>query len=358
MSQTIRFWSIPSTCFFRWILSVPYVLLLLITNQGMLHHVQGRQIRESHNRFDRTNGNHHPTLHQGHHSHGHHSSHGNLHSIHNIANPHQYTSYEEFQRAMENPFDTNTGSNITVPLGDTAFLRCKVRNLGERSISWIRRRDWHILSAGKQIYTSDERFQVLHSDGSDEWTLQVKFVQKRDNGTYECQVSTGTGVASYNVHLVVAVPEAFILGNGEYHVEQGSTINLVCIIEKSPKPPSFVFWYHNERMINFGASQELSIHTEPGTGKTHSRLIIRGAQLKDSGNFTCQPANAESASIQVYVSQASGLFTGDQTAAIQHHNTASSAVPMMVLPWPVLHFVPLIVPFIQEVDRFILQFLH
>lgn len=100
----------------------------------MLHHVQGRQIRESHNRFDRTNGNHHPTLHQGHHSHGHHSSHGNLHSIHNIANPHQYTSYEEFQRAMENPFDTNTGSNITVPLGDTAFLRCKVRNLGERSV--------------------------------------------------------------------------------------------------------------------------------------------------------------------------------------------------------------------------------
>lgn len=44
---------------------------------------------------------------------------------------------------------------------------------------------------------------------------------------------------------------------------------------QSPKPPSFVFWYHNERMINFGASQELSIHTEPGTGKTHSRLIIR-----------------------------------------------------------------------------------
>lgn len=39
-------------------------------------------------------------------------------------------------------------------------------------------------------------------------------------------------MASYNVHLVVAVPEAFILGNGEYHVEQGSTINLVCVIEK------------------------------------------------------------------------------------------------------------------------------
>lgn len=46
------------------------------------------------------------------------------------------------------------------------------------------------------------------------------------------QVSTGTGIISYFVNLFIAVPEAFILGNGEYHVEQGSNINLVCVIEK------------------------------------------------------------------------------------------------------------------------------
>lgn len=47
------------------------------------------------------------------------------------------------------------------------------------------------------------------------------------------QISTGTGILSFLVNLVIAVPEAFILGNGdEYHVEQGSTINLVCVIEK------------------------------------------------------------------------------------------------------------------------------
>jgi hypothetical protein len=32
-------------------------------------------------------------------------------------------------------------------------------------------------------------FQVLHSEGSDDWILQIKYVQKRDNGTYECQVN-------------------------------------------------------------------------------------------------------------------------------------------------------------------------
>lgn len=29
---------------------------------------------------------------------------------------------------------------------------------------------------------------MLHAEGSDDWTLQIKYVQKRDNGTYECQV--------------------------------------------------------------------------------------------------------------------------------------------------------------------------
>ncbi|CAL8103020.1 unnamed protein product [Orchesella dallaii] len=235
-------------------------------------------------------------------------------------------SYEDLQSRFPDgsPFENNTSINMTVPLGDTAFLRCRVRNLGERSISWIRRRDWHILTTGKTAYTNDERFNVLHVDGTEDWTLQIKFVQKRDNGTYECQVSTGTGIISYFVNLFIAVPEAFILGNGEYHVEQGSNINLVCVIEKSPKPPEYIFWYHNERMINYGNSREVVVRTEPGA-RTHSRLTIRDARISDTGNYTCKTAHAEPASIFVYVSQASGLFSGDKMAAIQRRKTSGTS---------------------------------
>jgi hypothetical protein len=42
--------------------------------------------------------------------------------------------------------------------------------------------------SGAQMYTNDERFVILHNPNSNQWTLQVKFVQKRDHGTYECQV--------------------------------------------------------------------------------------------------------------------------------------------------------------------------
>lgn len=77
---------------------------------------------------------------------------------------------------------------------------------------------------------------MLHGEGSDDWTLQIKFVQKRDNGTYECQVPTAAGALSRLVALHVLVPEAFILGADEHHVDAGSTISLVCIIEKVAPP--------------------------------------------------------------------------------------------------------------------------
>ncbi|XP_075215005.1 limbic system-associated membrane protein-like [Lycorma delicatula] len=230
-----------------------------------------------------------------------------------------YSNMEELQRLAEPSLDNNTASNVTVQLGGTAFLHCRVRNLGERTISWVRRRDWHILTSGMFTYTNDERFQVLHAEGSDDWTLQIKYVQKRDNGTYECQVSTGAGIVSQFITLHIVVPEAFILGSGEHHVDMGSVISLVCIIDKSPQPPQYVFWYHNERMINYDTARGgVSVETEPGA-KTQSRLTIRGAQETDTGNYTCSASNTEPASIFVFVSE------GDKMAAISRRKSSSGS---------------------------------
>uniref|UniRef100_A0A182IN06 Uncharacterized protein n=1 Tax=Anopheles atroparvus TaxID=41427 RepID=A0A182IN06_ANOAO len=61
--------------------------------------------------------------------------------------------------------------NTTVQLGGVAFLVCKVAGVDRVG-----------------MYTNDERFAILHTPGSNTWTLQIKFVQRRDHGTYECQV--------------------------------------------------------------------------------------------------------------------------------------------------------------------------
>ncbi|XP_062131323.1 uncharacterized protein LOC133842295 isoform X5 [Drosophila sulfurigaster albostrigata] len=134
----------------------------------------------------------------------------------------------------------------------------------------------------------------------------------------DSEVSTPTGIISHFVNLQVVVPEAFILGSGELHVDMGSTINLVCIIEKSPTPPQYVYWQKNDRLINYYDSRrDISIETTPGP-RTQSRLIIREPQITDSGNYTCSASNTEPASIYVFVSK------GDNMAAISRRKTSSA----------------------------------
>lgn len=57
-------------------------------------------------------------------------------------------------------------------------------------VSWVRHRDIHLLTVGVETYTSDQRFVALHFPHTEDWALQVKYPQRRDSGTYECQVST------------------------------------------------------------------------------------------------------------------------------------------------------------------------
>jgi Immunoglobulin I-set domain len=99
-------------------------------------------------------------------------------------------------------FDASTPRNVTGLVGKSAYLTCKVRNLGNKTVSWIRHRDIHILTVGSYTYTSDQRFQATHHKDTDEWTLQIKWAQKRDAGNYECQISTQP-VRSFFVSLSV-----------------------------------------------------------------------------------------------------------------------------------------------------------
>lgn len=69
-------------------------------------------------------------------------------------------------------------------------------------VSWVRHRDIHLLTVGVETYTSDQRFVASHYPRTEDWTLQVKYTQRRDSGTYECQVST-TPPIGHSMHLSV-----------------------------------------------------------------------------------------------------------------------------------------------------------
>ena len=146
------------------------------------------------------------------------------------------------------------------------------------------------MSVGETVYTTDDRVGVTRKKDSTDWQLQFKFVKERDEGTYECQVASSLSVLqpyivtiqvtmsngqikSRSVNLEVVTPEAIILATDEYRIEQGSLISLVCILENSLLPPEYVFWYQNERMINYDNNRGVTVTTIQGK-KTSSRLNI------------------------------------------------------------------------------------
>ncbi|XP_064111146.1 basement membrane-specific heparan sulfate proteoglycan core protein-like [Macrobrachium nipponense] len=201
--------------------------------------------------------------------------------------------------------------NLTGELGGSVFLPCTTHHSMERQVSWVRRRDWHILTSGTLAYTKEERFSVHHPEGSTDWTLVIKYIELSDAGTYECQVSTGNGILSRLVELAVVEPRAVIPGNGEYHIDVGSTITLDCFIHQSLVAPQYIFWYHNSRMINYDRERG-GVNVQIDTGpQVRSRLTVNRATPADSGNYTCAAANSKPAYTTVYITN------GNKIAAIQ-----------------------------------------
>lgn len=99
-------------------------------------------------------------------------------------------------------FDANIPSNVTAIVGKSAFLRCRVRNLTNKTLAWLRHRDVHILTVGSYTYTTDQRFQATYNKDLSESTLEIKWASIRDAGLYECQISSDP-VRSLFVHLDV-----------------------------------------------------------------------------------------------------------------------------------------------------------
>nr|XP_040564091.1 limbic system-associated membrane protein-like [Lepeophtheirus salmonis] len=179
--------------------------------------------------------------------------------------------------------------------------------MSRRLISFVRREDYHILSNGHNLYTSDKRIEIIHAEKSNDWILRIKKVTPKDSGVYECQVSTPSGAYSLPFELQVVTPKALIFGmdaRGEFHIDPGSNFILTCVIPGAPSAPQYVFWYHKDRMVNYENKNGIKVETVTRGGtNTTSKLSIIDASKEDSGNYTCKPANAIAASVQVFISQ-------------------------------------------------------
>jgi len=190
--------------------------------------------------------------------------------------------------------------NVTAILGKPAILNCRVAGVGNKTVSWIRHQDTHLLTAGRYTYTSDQRFRAIHKLMSQDYLLQILPVKASDNGLYECQVST-TPVMSHYVYLKVAEPHTEILGGPSIFIEEGATMNLTCVVKESPEPPQYIFWYRDEQPISYSSPRGgISQVTEKGD-VTASFLLLQQARVTDSGQYACHSSVGRVANATVHI---------------------------------------------------------
>ncbi|XP_072152853.1 zwei Ig domain protein zig-8 [Bemisia tabaci] len=221
-------------------------------------------------------------------------------------------------------FDTSVPNNLTGLVGKTAYLNCRVKNLGNRTVSWVRHRDIHLLTVGRYTYTSDQRFEAIHSPHTEDWTLRIRYPQQKDTGIYECQIST-TPPIGHPIFLNVVEPITEIVGGPDLYINQGSTINITCLVHFAPEPPPAIVWSHEQQVINFDSPRGgISLLTEKGA-ITSSRLLIQKASAMDSGKYECSPSNAGAATVRVHI------LSGEQRAMSMHvgHGTSPFCPPFM-----------------------------
>lgn len=64
--------------------------------------------------------------------------------------------------------------------------------------------------------------------------------------------------------IIKTEARAEIPGPIEKYLKPGSTLRLNCKVLQSMESPLYLFWYHNNRMINYDLHRGVNVSTEPG----------------------------------------------------------------------------------------------
>lgn len=103
---------------------------------------------------------------------------GSTDSTDSVAHALKKESKTKFTGLYTGPYFDQIGNppNVTVQLGETALLPCRVKQLGKNFASWVRIRDSYIIAVETDIFIEDDRFFVLQdAQDPEQWALYIRF---------------------------------------------------------------------------------------------------------------------------------------------------------------------------------------
>uniref|UniRef100_A0A336LY99 CSON004974 protein n=1 Tax=Culicoides sonorensis TaxID=179676 RepID=A0A336LY99_CULSO len=216
---------------------------------------------------------------------------------------------------------------IEVLAGQTVILSCKVANLDDRMVLWMRAVDLTVLTVGDITFTQDRRISSeFPHGGENSWGLIIKNVQHTDAGRYECQINTEPKMKRY-VNLVVKEHQQMdtpfygtqIFGSKEQVVKPHTSVTLTCksiVLEskgidgsQNQYTSKSITWAKNDQLLNEKMSRGgVLIETEHNSPTVISKLTLAMVTGDDSGIYTCK-SSAGSDSIQLHVIEGKKLQT-------------------------------------------------
>jgi len=241
------------------------------------------------------------------------------------------SGYENFNklehqlRELRNqPFFLKVNSYVKVKQGETAFLPCRVKSLGDYLVTWLKRSDVSVISVGPNIFSSDNRYSIVHIPrariDADDWTLLINRTEVSDSGQYFCSLNTEPKL-SHTVYLTVqeeelflpadsplqsanpSTPLAHITGGPSLFAAAGDNIQLECRISGLKKPPLSLYWTKDGIVLNARVRSGISLEVEKLPGISHSTLFLSNLNSKDSGEYSCMSDVAPRANISLVIAE-------------------------------------------------------
>uniref|UniRef100_A0A4X1U1N1 Contactin-1 n=1 Tax=Sus scrofa TaxID=9823 RepID=A0A4X1U1N1_PIG len=177
-----------------------------------------------------------------------------------------------YVQALAPTFEMNPmKKKILAAKGGRVIIECKPKAAPKPKFLW---------SKGTERLVNSSRI-LIWEDGS----LEINNITRNDGGTYTCFVENNKGKANSTGTLVITDPTRIILAPINADITVGENATMQCAASFDPALDLTFVWSFNGYVIDFNKE---NIHYQRNFMlDSNGELLIRNAQLKHAGRYTC-----------------------------------------------------------------------